>query len=68
MNLVDYEKTNFDQAYLTIEEEARKLGVKIKNSEIYGMIPLESLVKAVKATFKADTFKSNQVLEKKLYE
>jgi len=68
MNLVDYEKTNFDKAYHVVEAEAEKLGVKIKNSEIYGMIPLESMVAAVKTTFKVDTFKSDQVLEKRLYE
>jgi glutamate formiminotransferase len=68
MNLVDFEKTNFDAAYKAVELEAEKLGVKIKNSEIYGMIPLETLIRAVKSTFKADTFKSDQVLEKKLYE
>jgi glutamate formiminotransferase len=68
MNLVDYEKTNFDEAYRAIEEECKRLKVKVKSSEIYGMIPLESLVQAVKSTFKADTFKSDQVLEKKLWE
>jgi glutamate formiminotransferase len=68
MNLVDYEKTNFDDAYRAVEKEAEKLGVKIKSSEIYGMIPLESLVGAVKNTFKAENFKSDQVLEKKLWE
>jgi glutamate formiminotransferase len=68
MNLVDYEKTNFDQAYHAVAFEAEKLGVKVKSSEIYGMIPLESLVNAIKTTFKAETFKSDQVLEKKLYE
>jgi len=68
MNLVDYEKTNFDQAYRAVTVEAEKLGVKVKSSEIYGMIPLESLVHAIKTTFKAETFKSDQVLEKKLYE
>lgn len=68
MNLVDFEVTNFDVAYRAIESEAEKLGVKIKSSEIYGMIPLDSLIMAVKTTFKADTFKSDQVLEKKLFE
>lgn len=68
MNLVDFEKTNFDEAYRAIESEASKLGIRIKSSEIYGMIPLESLVSAVKTTFKADNFKSDQILEKRLYE
>jgi glutamate formiminotransferase len=68
MNLVDFEKTNFDKAYRAVEEEAKKFDVKIKSSEIYGMIPLEALVSAVKTTFNADTFKSEQVLEKRLFE
>jgi len=68
MNLVDFEKTNFDVAYNAVKMEAEKLGVKIKNSEIYGMIPLESLVQAIKTTFKADNFTEDQILEKKLYE
>lgn len=68
MNLVDFEKTNFDAAYRAIEEKAKELGVSVKSSEIYGMIPLESIVMAIKSTFKADTFKSDQILEKKLWE
>lgn len=68
MNLVDFEKTNFDEVYRAIEKDAETHGVSIKSSEIYGMIPLESMVRAVKKTFKADTFKSDQVLEKRLYE
>lgn len=68
MNLVDYEKTNFDGAFRAIEKEAKKFGVGIKSSEIYGMIPLESLVKAIKDTYKAEGLNSDQVLEKRLYE
>ncbi len=68
MNLVDFEKTNFDEAYRAVEKEAEEREVKIKNSEIYGMIPLEAIIKAIKNTFKADTFKSDQILEKRLFE
>jgi len=68
MNLVDFEKTNFDEAFREVEKEAKKLGVGIKSSEIYGMIPLEALVRSVKKTFKAANFNSDQVLEKRLYE
>ena len=68
MNLVDFEKTNFDEAYRAIEKEARDQGVGIKNSEIYGMIPLEALIRSIRTTFKADNFKSDQVLEKRLFE
>lgn len=68
MNLVDYQKTNFDEAYRAIEKEAKKLKVEIKSSEIYGMIPLDALARSVKSSFKAKDFKSEQVLEKKLYE
>lgn len=68
MNLVDFEKTNFDEVFYEVKRLADKKGVKIKNSEIYGMIPLEALVRAVRTTFKADTFKPGQVLEKRLYE
>jgi len=68
MNLVDFETTNFDEAYRAIEKEAKKYKVEIKNSEIYGMIPLEALVKQVRTTFKATGFESDQVLEKRIYE
>lgn len=68
MNLTDFEKTNIDEAYKAVEKEAEKLGVKVISSEIYGMIPLDALILAIKNLIKAKDFKSEQVLEKKLYE
>lgn len=68
MNLVDFEKTNFDEAYTRIETLAMRMGVKVKSSELYGMVPLEALVRSVRRTFRAETFNSDQVLEKRLYE
>src|SRR3989344_2897860 len=68
MNLVDFEKTNFDQAYRAIEKEIKNYKVGIKSSEIYGMIPLEAIVRAIKTTFMAEKFNPDQLLEKRLYE
>jgi len=68
INLVDYEKTNIDKVYFEIEKLAKKKKISIKNSEIYGMIPLNSLVKMVKDQLKADGFKVDQVLETKIFE
>ncbi|KKU27955.1 MAG: hypothetical protein UX80_C0003G0009 [Candidatus Amesbacteria bacterium GW2011_GWA2_47_11b] len=68
MNLVDFERTNIDGAYAAIKEEAEKRGVKIANSEIYGMIPLEALVKMARDGLQATDFKSNQILETRIYE
>lgn len=68
MNLVDFERTNFDAAFDAVKKLAEEMRVGIKSSEIYGMIPLESLVRAIKKTFKAEAFKSDQVFEKKVFE
>ena len=68
INLVDFKVTNFDEVYKEIEKFANEKEIKIKSSEIYGMIPLESLVKAIKTTFKIDNFKQDQILEKRLWE
>ena len=68
MNLVDFEKTNMDGVYTAIEREAKKRGVEITNSEIYGMIPLEALVKMARDSLQAPDFAAEQVLEKRIYE
>ncbi len=68
MNLVDFEKTNFDEAFREIEEEAKNEGVEIESSEIYGMLPLSALVRAVKTTFKEKTFTKDQILETRIFE
>jgi glutamate formiminotransferase len=43
MNLVDYRKTSPAQAYLRIAELAQAEGVAVRNSEVVGLLPLESL-------------------------
>jgi glutamate formiminotransferase len=40
---VDYRKTSPAQAYLRIAELAQAEGVAVRNSEVVGLLPLESL-------------------------
>ena len=68
INVCDYEKTNIDKVYSEVERLAKRKGVMVKSSEIYGMIPLDALVSVAKNLLKADGFKSDQVLEKKMFE
>jgi len=68
MNICDFEKTNFDEVYRKIELLSKKYKTMIKNTEIYGMVPLDAVVFAIKKTFKANTFKKDQILETRLFE
>jgi glutamate formiminotransferase len=68
MNLVDFEITNLDEAYRAVAAEAKKRGIKIKNSEVYGLIPLEALIRMVRTGLRAEDFKREQVLEVNLWE
>lgn len=68
MNLVDFNVTNFDEIYREIERLANEQNVTINNSEIYGLIPLDSIIQAIKTTFKLDTFNSNQIIETRIFE
>jgi len=45
-NLTDYQQTNLHQAFLAIDDEARKLGVRVTGSELIGLVPLEPILAA----------------------
>lgn len=48
MNITDYHKNSLYQAFEAVSMEARRYGVKIKSSEIVGLVPLLALKDAVK--------------------
>ena len=68
MNLCDFDQTNMDRVYQKICQEAKKRRVKVLNSEIYGMLPLDALVKLTKNVLKATDFEKSQILETRLWE
>ena len=68
MNLCDYEKANMGEVFEKIKEEAKKRRVKVINSEIYGLVPLETLVDLVQKSLHSPDFKATQILETKIWE
>lgn len=66
MNLCDFEKTNMDVVFRKIKEEAEKRGVKVLNSEIYGMIPKAALKGINPGELQLVNFKENQILENRI--
>lgn len=68
MNLCDYQKTNLDQVYQKIEQEAEKRGVKVLDSEVYGLLPLQALVQSFGRMISDCKFSRKQVLETRIWE
>lgn len=66
MNLCDFEKTNLDGVFWRIKELAAAHHVKVLKSEIYGLLPLASLVKLARDVLQAEDLTVSQVLERRL--
>jgi glutamate formiminotransferase/formiminotetrahydrofolate cyclodeaminase len=67
MNLTNYHGTPVARVVETIRREAQRYGVSIHHSELVGLIPQEALVDAAVWYLQLDQFKSEQILETKLY-
>lgn len=68
MNLTDFTITSMHQVYEAIKKEADIFGVKIAESELIGMLPLQVLVDTTAFYLQLKDFSSAKVLEYKLYE
>jgi glutamate formiminotransferase/formiminotetrahydrofolate cyclodeaminase len=67
MNLTNYHKTPLALVVETIRREAARYGVMIHHAELVGLIPQDALVDAAVWYLQLDQFRSDQVLEQKLY-
>lgn len=64
MNLTDYNQTNVETVFNAIKKEAKKHDTQILESEVIGLIPEESLIKAAKHYLKiSPNFKNDQIME-----
>lgn len=67
MNLVDYEKNSLYRVLETIRMEARRWGVGVLETEVYGMIPVNAILESAAYYLQAG-FDPEQVLELRLLE
>lgn len=66
MNLVDYEKNSLYRVLETIRMEARRYGVSVVETEIYGMIPAGAILDSAAYYMQVADFDPQQVIELRL--
>lgn len=66
MNLVDYEKNPLYRVLETVRMEAARWGVKVLETEVYGMIPAAAILESAAYYLQIAGFESSQVLELQL--
>jgi glutamate formiminotransferase len=66
MNVCDYPKTGLLEAFQAVEKEAARLGVRVRSSEVIGLLPQEALPADPGRTLKLHGFRPDQVLESHL--
>ena len=68
MNLVDYEKNSLYRVLETIRMEAKRWGVGVVETEVYGMIPVNAILESAAYYLQIAGFDPEQVLELRLLE
>jgi glutamate formiminotransferase / 5-formyltetrahydrofolate cyclo-ligase len=68
MNIVDYEKNALYRVVEMIRMEARRWGVHIVETEVYGMVPVAALLDSATYYMQLVGFDSSQVVELRLLE
>ena len=68
MNLVDYEKNSLYRVLEMIRMEAKRWGVQVVETEVYGMIPANAILESAAYYLQIAGFNPEQVLELRLLE
>lgn len=66
MNLVDYEKNSLYRVLETVRMEAKRWGVEVVETEVYGMIPAAAILESAAYYLQIADFDPSQVLELQL--
>ena len=68
MNLVDYEKNALYRVLETIRMEAKRWGVSVIETEVYGMVPAQAILESSAYYLQIADFDPKQVIELRLLE
>jgi glutamate formiminotransferase len=68
INLVDYRRTPMHVVFEAVQREAGKAGVEVAGSEIVGLVPLEAIAQAADRHLRLEKFRTDQILETRLFE
>ena len=66
MNIVDYEKNALYRVLELIKAEAKRWGISIAETEVYGMVPVAALLESTSYYMQIAGFDPNQVIELRL--
>ena len=67
MNLTDYKVTPVHAAFEAVSRLALESGISVAESEVVGLIPLDALVMAFTHHLKMPTFRTDQIIESRLF-
>jgi glutamate formiminotransferase len=68
INMTDYTKTALYRVFELIRIEAKRWGVPVLGSEIIGLVPMGALIDTAVYYLQIENFKTEQVLESRIYE
>jgi glutamate formiminotransferase len=68
INMTDYTRTALYRVFELIRIEARRWGVPVVGSEIVGLVPMGALIDSAAYYLQLENFKTEQVLESRIYE
>ena len=67
MNRTNYRKTPIYRVFEMVKMEAARYGVSVVESEVVGLVPMEAMIESAKFYMQLNTFKNDQILERKIW-
>jgi len=67
MNLTNFKKTPIYRAFEMVKLEASRFGISVAESEVVGLVPMDAMIEVSKFYLQLNEFKTNQILEKKVW-